>query len=82
MGKRNLFSFNTPITPTFIHPVCWLGAAVAVLAGVTPIPGGSIVKGLLIMVAGPIIVRAGCEALIVLFHINNHLAAIRAGQSV
>jgi len=79
---RNLFSFNMMITPTFIHLVHWLGVAVAVLAGVTAILGGSIVKGLLIMAAGPIIVRVGCEVLIVLFHINDHRAAFRAGKNV
>jgi len=33
-------------------------------------------------VAGPIIARVGCEVLIVLFHINDHLPAIRAGKIV
>jgi len=79
---RNLFSFDTLITPAFIHVVYWLGIAVAVLAGVGPILGGSIVKGLLILVVGPIVVRVGCEVLIVLFHINDHLAAIRAGKQM
>ena len=79
---RNLFSFDTLITPTFIHFVYWLGIAVAALTGVTTILSGSLVKGLLIMVAGPIVVRVGCEVLIVLFHINDHLAAIRAGRNV
>jgi hypothetical protein len=79
---RNLLSFDTLITPSFIHFVYWLGIAVAVAAGVIQILGGGIVKGLLIMVAGPIVVRVGCEVLIVLFHINDHLAAIRAGKQI
>jgi len=79
---RNLFSFDTLMTPAFIHVVYGLGIAVAVLAGVGSILGGSIVKGLLIIVVGPIFVRVGCEVLIVLFHINDHLAAIRAGKNI
>ncbi|HYA37929.1 MAG TPA: DUF4282 domain-containing protein [Candidatus Methylomirabilis sp.] len=79
---RNLISFDTLMTPTFIHVFYWLGIAVAVLAAVGPILGGGIVKGLLIMVVGPILVRVGCEVLIVLFRINDNLAAIRAGKQV
>ena len=79
---RNLISFDTLITPSFIHLFYWLGVAVAVLAGVAQILSGGIVRGLLIIVAGPIVVRVGCEVLIVLFHINDHLAAIRAGKNV
>lgn len=37
---RNLFSFDTLITPTFIHFVYWLGVAVAVLAADLAAPAG------------------------------------------
>lgn len=74
---RDLFYFDNLITPGIIHIVYWLGIAVAVLAGLSSVWGGSIVKGLLVIVAGPIIVRVGCEVLIVLFRINENLAAFR-----
>jgi len=75
---RDLFSFDNLITPAIIHIVYWLGIAVAVLAGLVSIfGGGSIMKGLVVMVVGPIIVRVGCEVLVVLFRMNENLAAFR-----
>jgi hypothetical protein len=66
------------ITPVFIHVIYWIGIAAVLLAGFGVIAGGGgILKGLLAMVVGVIVVRVGCEVLIVLFRINDNLAAIR-----
>ena len=72
---RNLLSFDNLITPAIIHIVYWLGIILAVMGGLaTMFGGGGIAKGLLVMLAGPIIVRVGCEVLIVLFRIHENLA--------
>jgi hypothetical protein len=75
---QDLLSFNRMITPVFIHVIYWIGIAAVLLAGFGVIAGGGgILKGLLAMVVGVIVVRVGCEVLIVLFRINDNLAAIR-----
>ncbi|MBI3546659.1 MAG: DUF4282 domain-containing protein [Gammaproteobacteria bacterium] len=72
-----LLAFDRLITPAIIHFVYWLGITVAVLAGLGSIfGGGSILKGLFVIVVGPIIVRVGCEVLVVLFRINENLVAL------
>jgi hypothetical protein len=75
---QDFLSFNRMITPVFIHVIYWIGIAAVLLAGFGVIAGGGgILKGLLAMVVGVIVVRVGCEVLIVLFRINDNLAAIR-----
>jgi hypothetical protein len=75
---QDLFSFNRMITPVFIHVIYWIGIVAVLLAGFSVVAGGGgILKGLLAMVVGVIVVRVGCEVLIVLFRINDNLAAIR-----
>jgi len=65
------------ITPVFIHVIYWIGIAVVVLAGLGAIAASGILKGLLAIVVGLIVVRVGCEVLLVLFRINDNLVAIR-----
>jgi hypothetical protein len=78
---QDLLSFNRMITPVFIHAIYWIGIAAVILAGLAVIAGGgNILKGLLAMVVGLIVVRVGCEVLIVLFRINDNLAAIRENK--
>ncbi len=75
---QDLLSFNRMITPVFIHVIYWIGIVAVLLAGFGVVAGGGgILKGLLEMVVGVIVVRVGCEVLIVLFRINDNLAAIR-----
>ena len=75
---QDLLSFNRMITPVFIHVIYWIGIVAVMLAGFGIVAGGGgILKGLLAMVVGVIVARVGCEVLIVLFRINDNLAAIR-----
>ncbi len=71
------FTFDRMITPVFIHVIYWIGIIAVVLTGIGTIHGGSVVRGVLSIVTGLIVVRVGCEVLIVLFRINDNLAAIR-----
>lgn len=80
---RDLLSFDNLITPAIIHIVYWLGIILAVMAGLaTVFGGGGIAKGLLVMVVGPIIVRVGCEVLIVLFRIHENLMTSNDGKDI
>lgn len=80
---QDLLSFDKMITPVFIHIIYWIGIVTVVLAGLGIVAGsGSIVKGLLAIVVGLIVVRVGCEVLIVLFRINDNLAALRNNKGV
>ncbi len=75
-----LFTFDRMITPVFIHVIYWIGIIAVVLAGIGTIREGSPIRGTLGIIMGLIVVRVGCEVLIVLFRINDNLAAIRAGK--
>ena len=75
-----LFTFDRMITPAFIHVIYWIGIIAVVLAGIGTIHEGSPIRGALGMITGLIVVRVGCEVLIVLFRINDNLAAIRANN--
>jgi len=80
---QDLLSFNRMITPVFIHVIYWIGIVAVMLAGFGVVAGGGgILKGLLAMVVGVIVVRVGCEVLIVLFRINDNLAAIRENKGL
>ena len=80
---QDLLSFNRMITPVFIHVIYWIGIVAVMLAGFGVVAGGGgILKGLLAMLVGVIVVRVGCEVLIVLFRINDNLAAIRENKGL
>ena len=80
---QDLLSFNRMVTPVFIHVIYWIGIVAVILTGLAVVAGGgSILKGLLAMVLGLIVVRVGCEVLIVLFRINDNLAAIRENKGL
>ncbi len=80
---QDLLSFNRMITPVFIHVIYWIGIVAVILTGLAVVAGGgSILKGLLAAVLGLIVVRVGCEVLIVLFRINDNLAAIRNSKQM
>ncbi|GAB4508485.1 MAG: hypothetical protein Tsb0026_07180 [Sulfuricaulis sp.] len=75
---QDLLSFNKMITPVFIHVIYWIGIAAVLLNGIGGVVGGAgVVRRVVVAVVGLIVVRVGCEVLIVLFRINDNLAALR-----
>ena len=78
--------FKKMITPIIIQILFWIGVVVCVIGGILQIVsgvstpyggGGSIVfMGILLLLLGPILVRVGCELIIVLFNIHDMLAII------
>jgi hypothetical protein len=74
------------ITPVIVQALFWVGAGIAVIAGLIGIGSGlsssygggsQVLGGLLILVLGPVIVRIYCELLILLFKMYEALNEVR-----
>ena len=74
-------SFRRMVTPALIQVIFWIVVAFVVLGGLVTIASGAPVQGLLLIVLGPLFVRVYAELLIVIFRINDNVAAIRAHQT-
>ena len=83
---KDFLAFRTMLTPVLIQAVFWIGLAISVsvglaflLSGLSAQYGGGphVVKGLLILLLGPLAVRIYCEILIIFFRINETLTEIR-----
>jgi Domain of unknown function (DUF4282) len=72
-------SFRRMITPVFIQVIFWIFAGLAFLGGLLALLSGE-ASGLLLMIIGPLFARIYAEILIVIFRINDNVAAI-AGRS-
>lgn len=78
-------SFRRMITPLIIQGLFWVGTGFCALAGLVMIGGGlsasgggsAVLGGLVLLVAGPAVVRVYCELLILLFRMNETLSDIR-----
>ncbi len=81
---KDFLAFRTMVTPIIIQVIFWIGVIVCVIAGIILIGVGAqrfdgsahILKGLLVLVAGPLVVRIYCEILIIFFRINETLTEI------
>jgi Domain of unknown function (DUF4282) len=79
-------TFRRMVTPVIIQILFWVGVGLSVLFALGTIVSGAkspfggslqILAGLVMLVAGPLIVRVYCEILIVAFRINDTLSDIR-----
>ncbi|RRV17383.1 DUF4282 domain-containing protein [Pseudomonas saudiphocaensis] len=70
---RDIFFFDSMLTPKIITFVYWLGLLSAVLGGLGSIFSGAVLQGLGVLIFGLIGIRIWCELLIVLFKINENL---------
>ncbi len=80
----DFWSFRKMVTPVIIEILFWVGAVIAILAGILCIamsaryPGNQLaLKGVLLIIFGPLVVRIYCEILIVFFRINETLTEIK-----
>jgi hypothetical protein len=75
-------SFRRMVTPVFIQVIFWIFAGLAFLGGLLALISGE-ASGLLLMIIGPLFARIYAEILIVIFRINDNVAAIanRPGAS-
>ena len=82
---KDFLAFRTMLTPLIIQAIFWLGVVVCVIAGLMLILAGlgrsgsgpDVLKGMLLVILGPIWVRIFCETLIVFFRINETLTEIK-----
>lgn len=79
---RSILFFESMITPRIITALYWALLAGAAAAGVaTTLSLGaasfpSLAAGLVVAAGGALAARVGCELLVVLFKINEHLQAV------
>ncbi len=80
----DFWAFRTMVTPVIIQVLFWVGVLVCLIAGLVMIvmgiklPGDQMVlKGVLLVILGPLGVRVYCEILIVFFRINETLTEIK-----
>ncbi|EGI73169.1 MULTISPECIES: DUF4282 domain-containing protein [Pseudoalteromonas] len=76
---KDIFFFDSMLTPKIITFVYWLILIGTLISGVTTMfakYGGGFISGLAIIVGGAIGARIWCELLIVLFKIHENLQKI------
>ncbi len=80
----DFWAFRKMVTPVIIQIIFWVGAIVCVIAGLVMVTMGTAyfgermpLKGVLLIVFGPLVVRIYCEILIVFFRINETLTEIK-----
>jgi hypothetical protein len=68
--------FETMLTPVLIQVLFWIAVVLVVIGGLIML-FSSPVKGLLLIILGPIAARVYAEIIIIFFRINDHLRAIQ-----
>lgn len=77
MEPRDIFFFDSMLTPKIITVVYWLLLLFSVVGGLVAMFVQSFIAGLIYIVCGVLFSRIWCELLIVLFKMNDALQAIR-----
>ncbi len=80
----DFWAFRKMVTPVIIQILFWVGVIVCIVAGLIMIVMGEQyygerlpLKGVLLIIFGPLAVRIYCEVLIVFFRINETLTEIK-----
>ena len=80
----DFWAFRKMVTPVIIQIIFWVGVIACVIGGIILIAVGlkqqgdqSVLKGVLLVIFGPLAVRLYCEILIVFFRINETLTEIK-----
>ena len=83
---NDFLAFRKMITPLIIQIIFWIGVAICVLSGLITVisgvasdfgGGAQVLRGLLIIILGPLGVRIYCELLIIVFRIHDRLVDIK-----
>jgi hypothetical protein len=74
-------SFRKMITPVFIQVIFWIAIAGIVIAALVQMANDAVAAGLLTLIFGPLFARIYAEILMVIFRINDNVAAIRQGKA-
>ncbi len=70
-------TFRKMITPIFIQIIFWIAVVAIVIGGLAAIANDNPGPGILLILLGPLGARIYAEILIVIFRINDNVAAIR-----
>ncbi len=78
----DFWAFRKMVTPVIIQILFWVGVIACLVGGVIMIGlgreyPGMVLKGVLVFIFGPLLVRVYCEILIVFFRINETLTEIK-----
>ncbi len=79
----DFLTFRRMLTPILIQILFWIAVAVSIYVGIIDIlshQNGSLIKGLQLIIFGPIFARISCEILILFFRINETLTEIKHNQ--
>lgn len=74
---KDFVNFHWMITPCLIQVLFWVGVATSIASGIWTIFTFGLLKGIWVIIIGPIVVRIACEAGILLFRINENLVTIK-----
>ena len=74
-------TFRKMITPVFIQVIFWIVVAVIVIAALVQFANGAPVEGIVLLVLGPLAARVYAEILMVIFRINDNVAALRSART-
>ena len=82
---KDFLKFKKMITPIIVPILFWIGTIICIIAGIafiimgarTNFGGGSVLMGFCYLFLGPIVIRAYCEFLIILFSVNDKLTDIK-----
>jgi Domain of unknown function (DUF4282) len=78
---KEYLTFRKMITPVFIQVIFWVAVAAIVIAALAAIANGEAVTGLLLLILGPLGARIYAEILMVIFRINDNVAALRVQKT-
>lgn len=80
MDPEDLISFDKLLAPQYVRVLFWIGVAASVLVGLGMIltGGAGVPFGLAVLVGGPVLVRVGCELLVLAFKVVDWVAEIKS----
>lgn len=78
---KDYLTFRRMITPVFIQVIFWIAVVGIVIGAFAMMANDSVGGGLLLLILGPLAARIYAEILMVIFRINDNVAAIRGAKT-
>ena len=67
---KEFFNYEYMITPGILKILSYIGAALAVIAGLVTTFSADVISGLAVAIGGPIVIRVYAELMLVIFEIH------------
>ncbi len=67
---KEFFNYEYMITPGILKILSYIGAALAVIAGLVTTFSADVISGLAVAIGGPILIRVYAELMLVIFEIH------------